>query len=302
MNSPDLRVRHLTKYRYDRPVAFGSHRLMLRPRDSFDIRILQTGLAIDPPASISWMHDVYGNSVATATFMNSAASLTIDSQLLLRRYESTSPHLAFAPWTGGAPVAYSDPDRVVLAPLMAPATIDENGTLRQFAENAVLTQNGGGHPLIDLSQAIHAALEYVTRFEEGTQAPQTTLQTGRGSCRDYAWLFVEAARRLGYAARFVSGYLHNVAAGIDAAQAALTASVGYSHAWAEVYVPGDGWIEFDPTNLLVADRQLIRVSVTRTPGEAIPVSGSFTGAAQSAPPEVSVIIQAADRSDLPPGI
>lgn len=291
-NAPaDIRVRHATRYAFNDGVTFGPHRLMLRPRDSFDLRIVRTGLAIDPPAALSWMHDVYGNSIAIASFSRPGRILSIDSELVVKRYASTSPRGAAGPWSGGAPVAYGDADRFVLAPFIAPAEADPEGKLGDFAEWAVDARNGRlGHPLLDLSQAVHDALAYSVRFEEGTQAPLLTLRSGRGSCRDYAWLFVECARRLGYAARFVSGYLHNIAEGFDAA-APLAASVGYSHAWAEVYVPGDGWIEFDPTNALVADRHLIRIAVTRTPAEASPVSGSFSGGTGGAPPEVSVVIE-----------
>jgi len=287
----DIRVLHETRYSYDQPTSFGPHRLMLRPRDSFDIRILRTGLTIDPPAQLTWMHDVLGNSVAIATFSQQSKVLSISSELILRRYLSTSPRDAAGPWMGGAPVAYSDADRFVLSPFIAPATDDPHGTLAAFAGRAVSRGLGSGHPLLDLSQEIHDALGYTLRFEEGTQAPLHSLEFGQGSCRDFAWLFIECARRLGYAARFVSGYLHNVARNYATGGAPAAASEGFSHAWAEVYVPGDGWIEFDPTNSLVADRQLIRVAVTRTPEEAVPISGSFTGAPGKSPPQVRVLIE-----------
>lgn len=287
----DLRVRHVTRYVYGQPVRFGPHRLMLRPRDSFDMRIIATALRTEPQATLSWMHDAYGNSVAVATFGAPAQVLLIESELVLRRYGSRLPQQAVQHWRSGAPVAYGEDEKIVLGPFMRPALTDPQGDLERFASNAVATGgNGRGHPLLDLSNAIHTALAYDLRFEEGTLAPLQTLALGRGSCRDYAWLFIESARHLGYAARFVSGYLHNFPLDPDASSASMTASVGYSHAWAEVFVPGDGWVEFDPTNALVGDHHLIRVSVTRTPGEAIPVSGSFDGIGGAAM-EVSVTIE-----------
>lgn len=290
----DLKVRHLTSYQYLQPVRLGPHRLMLRPRDSFDLRLIRTGLAIAPAASLSWMHDVYGNSVVTASFTDETTTLSIESELVLRRYQPAAPQPASAPWRSGAPIAYSTAERLALQPFLTPATQDQDGTVAGFANASVRRSDSQGHPLLDLSAAIHGSLAYQLRFEEGTQPPEQTLATGAGSCRDYAWLFIECARHLGYAARFVTGYLHNV--GLEAQ--ALTASVGYSHAWAEVFVPGDGWVEFDPTNLLVADRQLIRVAVTRTPEEASPVSGSFIGLPQLVQPVVTVEITPVRLEDM----
>jgi transglutaminase-like putative cysteine protease len=283
----DLRIRHRTHYSYAQPIKLLPHKLMLRPRDSFDLRLLRTGLTIQPAAALSWMHDAYGNSVAIATFGEPSAELSIESDLTIRRYQPATPQRAAAPWRTGAPVAYSEDERIALAPFMKQATMDADGTLSRFAAAAVTAAAAHGHPLLALSAAIHDALDYRMRFEEGTQEPLDTLRSKSGTCRDYAWLFIEGARHLGYAARFITGYLHNV--GMENATE-LTAEVGFSHAWADVYVPGDGWVEFDPTNLLVADRQLIRVAVTRTPAEASPVSGSFVGPPQMVHPAVSVEI------------
>ena len=287
----DIQITHATHYRYQRPVRLGPHRLMLRPRDSFDVRLLRTGLTLSPQAQLTWMHDAYSNSVAIATFDQETDELSIVSELVLRRYPSKGPQPADAPWRSGAAIAYSNDERLVLGPYLAPVSADDHGGTAQFASNAVASnQAGQGHPLLDLSAYIHECLSYQMRFEEGTQTPLQTLALRTGSCRDYAWLFIECARHLGYAARFVTGYLHNIGM---SDQVALTASVGFSHAWAEVYVPGDGWVEFDPTNLLVADRQLIRVAVTRTPGEASSVRGSFIGLPQIVQPDVSVTIRPA---------
>lgn len=300
----DLRVRHLTRYDYGVDVSFGPHRLMLRPRDSFDLRILRTSLALTPPANLAWHHDMYGNSIAIASFLAPGASLVIDSILVLRRYGSTVPRHAVGDWISGAPIAYHDQERIVLEPYMRPADPDDTGQVRAFAEQAVLVNaSQSPHPLLALCDAVHRAHGYTVRFEEGTQRAAETLQKASGSCRDLAWLFIEAARHLGYAARFVTGYLHNVTEGSQSQTAALQAVIGLSHAWAEVFIPGDGWIEFDPTNALVADRQLIRVAVTRTPAEAVPVSGSFIGAVGRPIPDVSVVIEpCVDASLDPPAV
>ncbi len=289
-----LRIDHNTDYVFASPVRLGRHRLMLRPRDSFDLRILHTGLTITPTPTLTWTHDVYGNSICWADFPDEPVpALSIQSSLTIERFESKDPTPAAMAWTPGAPIAYDADESASLAPYMTPAVGEDDGSVTAFALKAVTapppvegeTAIATPHPLTALANAIHQALTYRMRFEEGTQAPAHTLATGSGTCRDYAWLFIECARRLGYAARFVTGYLHAAPDGRG------QATSGHSHAWADVYVPGDGWVEFDPTNLLVGDRQLIRVAVTRTPAEAIPISGTFNGQPQQAAPQVAVTIR-----------
>lgn len=267
----DLHVRHVTRYQYAEPVVFGPHRLMIRPRDSFDLRILDTELDIFPAAELAWSHDVYGNPVAVATFTEPADRLEVTSSLVLRRYGSALFRRS-APAVAAFVPHYSDGERIVLQPFITPASADDDGALANWL-GGVLQSAGQGDPLSRIAEAIHAGFGYSVRYEEGTQAPSETLSLGAGSCRDLAWLFIEAVRRLGYAARFVTGYLHNAMGDAGSNRAA----VGLTHAWAEVYVPGDGWVEFDPTNALVADPHLIRVAVARVPTDASPVAGSFTG-------------------------
>jgi transglutaminase-like putative cysteine protease len=123
--------------------------------------------------------------------------------------------------------------------------------------------------LVDMTAAIRQELRYEAREAEGTQTPVETLARGAGTCRDFALLMMEAARSLGFAARFVSGYLYDDRA----------VGGGATHAWVQVYLPGGGWVEFDPTNALVGGQKLVRVAVTRDPAQAIPVSGTWTGTA-----------------------
>ena len=119
-----------------------------------------------------------------------------------------------------------------------------------------------------MTTAIRRELRYEAREAEGTQSPVETLTRGSGTCRDFALLMMEAVRSLGFAARFVSGYLYDDQA----------VGGGATHAWVQVYLPGGGWVEFDPTNALVGGQKLVRVAVTRDPAQAIPVSGTWTGA------------------------
>lgn len=269
-----LRIRHATTYRYTQPVQFGPHRLMLRPRDSFDLRVVDTALTITPQADLRWLHDAYGNPVAIAEFTEMSDTLEIVSELTLERFGPAVPHSRLAPEAVFSGIAYSDSERAVLSPYFEPAAADADGVLeRWLSDFHARPQADTGHPLRDLSHAIYAGLSYAVRYDEGTQHPADTLLLGHGSCRDYAWLFIELARRLGFAARFVTGYIQDVTP--DAA--GLVSPVGLTHAWADVFIPGDGWIEFDPTNDLVADRQLLRVAVARVPEDASPISGSFIG-------------------------
>ena len=288
-----LRVRHATTYRYATPVGFGPHRLMLRPRDSFDLRLVDTALAISPQATLRWMHDAYGNPVAIAGFDAPADRLDIVSELTVERFGSALPRSRLEAGTALADVVYSDGERIVLQPYLGLAAADPEGVIEGWLVDfrARLGQ-GSGHVLRDLAHAISTGLNYAVRYDEGTQHPADTLQFGSGSCRDYAWLFIELARRMGFAARFVTGYIHDQSP--DAA--GLVSPVGLTHAWADVFIPGDGWVEFDPTNDLVADRQLLRIAVARVPEDASPIAGSFTGPPGSFQDlSVGVLIEPAEK-------
>jgi transglutaminase-like putative cysteine protease len=128
--------------------------------------------------------------------------------------------------------------------------------------------------LTNMNAALKPVIVYAERHEQGTQTPSETLHKKAGACRDFAMVFIEAARYLGLGARFVSGYLYDPA--LDKGTA--TPATAATHAWAEVYLPGAGWIEYDPTDVLIGGETLIRVAVTRDPAQAIPISGSYTGA------------------------
>lgn len=269
-----LRIRHATTYRYAGPVQFGPHRLMLRPRDSFDLRVVDTALSIAPQAKLRWMHDAYGNSVAIANFGAPGDTLDIVSELVIQRFGSALPRTEIEASTAVTGVVYSETERAVLQPYLDLAAADPDGVLDAWLANfRARIGQGSGHLLRDLAHAIYTGLGYALRYDEGTQHPADTIRQGSGSCRDYAWLFIELARRMGFASRFVTGYIHDRTPDVGG----LVSAVGLTHAWADVFIPGDGWVEFDPTNDLVADRQLLRVAVARVPEDASPISGSFVG-------------------------
>jgi transglutaminase-like putative cysteine protease len=271
-----LTVRHATTYRYARPVTFGPHRLMLRPRDSHDLRLVGAELTLSPPGNVRWMHDVFGNSVALVDFSSPGSMLKIGSTLKIERWGIEGPAFPIAPEAEFYPFIYSSSDRVDLGRLLEQHDPDADGVLARWADSFVTSR-----PMrtLDLLTNMNAALKpvvvYAERHEPGTQPPAETLQKKSGACRDFAMVFIEAARYLGFGARFVSGYLYDPA--LDKGEA--TEATAATHAWAEVYLPGAGWIEYDPTDVLIAGDNLIRVAVTRDPSQAIPISGSYTGAA-----------------------
>jgi transglutaminase-like putative cysteine protease len=270
-----LTVRHATTYRYSAPVTFGQHRLMLRPHDSHDMRLIDAELALSPPGTLRWMHDVFGNSVALVDFSRPAAELSIVSTLKLERYALTALDFPIAPEAESYPFMHSADDRIDLARLREPQYPDPRGVVDEWARHFILeTPANTFNLLATMNAAIRGSFEYRAREEEGTQAPLETIERKSGTCRDFALLFIEAARTLGFGARFVSGYLYDPA--LDGSGEAVQGA-GATHAWADLYLPGAGWVEFDPTNALVACENLIRVAVTRDPAQAIPIGGTFAG-------------------------
>jgi transglutaminase-like putative cysteine protease len=269
-----LTVRHLTRYRYAKPVTFGRHRLMLRPRDSHDMRLVDAELTLSPPGDIRWMHDVFGNSVAEVTFAQHAVELLVVSTLRIERYGLARPVFPIAPEAQMYPFVYSANDRSDLARLVERHYPDPQGTVDAWVKRFVSQRPMSTYNLLsNINGAIKNEFAYNERYVEGTQSPIETLEKKSGACRDYALLFMEAVRSLGFGARFITGYLYDPA--LDGG-ASMQGS-GATHAWADVYLPGAGWVEYDPTNGLIAGENLIRVAVTRDPSQAIPISGTFTG-------------------------
>ena len=277
---PLLTVTHRTTYRYARPVRFGDHRLMLRPRDSHDLRLLSATLVTTPPARLRWKHGVFGNSIAIASFDDASDLLEFISTIELEHYPAEPMDVAslIEPYAETHPFAYAAEDADDLAPYLRRHDADPERVVDIWAKSFIKSegQTRTEDLLIAITRAIKADFTYEAREEEGTRASTETLARRSGACRDFALLMMEACRSLGIAARFVSGYLYD-----DRLIGSENPMVGggATHAWCEVYVPGAGWVEFDPTNGLMVGRNLIRVAVTRTPEQAVPISGSFIGGA-----------------------
>lgn len=269
-----LNVRHTTAYRYRNPVRFGDHRLMLRPRDSHDLRLIGTDLKFSQPASLRWVHDVFGNSVAIASFIQPAAELRIESYLQLETYVVEHPVPQIATSAASYPFSYSADDRIDLGRMLERHYPDPHHRLTAWAEGLVRSNPTGTLALLaDLNAGVSSSISYQSRDAEGTQTPIETLNRGWGSCRDLTMLLVEAARSLGFGARVVTGYLYN------RSDRNYAVGAGTTHAWTDIYVPGAGWVAYDPTNATIGGTNLIRVAVTRDISQAVPIAGSFVGAA-----------------------
>lgn len=265
-----LRIQHKTTYHYRRPVAFGPHQLMLRPRESRDLRLSAFDLAVTPEASVTWAHDVWGNAVATANFRTTGETVVIESTAAIELDAAAWPVFAIAASAIVYPFQYAADEWTDLGALTAQQYPDPGARLRNWGHGFVRGASTDTLALLkDLSAGVADAVLYQSRDEEGTQSPTATLDRGWGSCRDFAVLFAEAARSLGFGARIVSGYLYAPDSGVLGA--------GATHAWAEVFLPGAGWITFDPTNRSVGGANLIPVAVVRDIRQAVPVAGSFIG-------------------------
>ena len=274
-----LRVTHRSEYRYQHPVVLGPHRLMCRPRDSHDLRLLDTGIAITPqPSELRWLHDVFGNSVAIATFSDPSADLKFESTFRAEHFPLPERTLVIDDYAATLPLSYSASEDVDLGASKSRHYPDPDHKLDAWVKS--LLDKTPGHGTLDVLMAMIRAIKseftYKRREEVGVQTPVETLELGSGSCRDFAVFMMDAVRFLGLAAQFVSGYLYDEAL-IDAGGGLVGG--GATHAWIQVYLPGVGWVEFDPTNALVGGRNLIRVAVAREAAQAAPLVGSFTGAA-----------------------
>lgn len=278
-------LRHTTTYRYASPVNFGRHRLMLRPRDSHEMRLHDATLSITPvPSQTIWQYDVFGNSIALVDFAEPAEVLAIESTLDVERFPFAGTEHLVAEHARHLPLAYSAEDIRDLAGLQERHVPDPEHAVDRWAKGFLNSPGEApGLPetlpvLHAMATAIRSDFTYIARDAYGTQSPLETLKHGSGTCRDFAYLMMEGARSLGLAARFVSGYIYDPGrdAGADA-DAPVIEGGGATHAWAQIYLPGAGWTHFDPTNALDSDGALIPVAIVRDPAQASPVSGSWEG-------------------------
>lgn len=288
-----LEVEHVTTYRYAKPVEFGVHRVAFHPRAAHDIRLLYADLAVSPHSRQHWIHDVFSNSVAVVEPLVPADTLSFTARFAIEHLGVKNQELPIDPAAKFYPFEYSADDQMNLSTFLPLQYPDDAAVVRDWVAG-FLPQRGTIHTrdvLSNINQFIRSDFSYAARNAMGTQRPAQTLQLRSGTCRDFALLMMEAARGLGIAARFVSGYIYDpvlddesldgssvAGQGIQSLDAGGgTLGSGATHAWLHVYLPGAGWVPFDPTNTLSGGTDLIRVAFTRTPEQAAPVSGGWTG-------------------------
>ncbi len=267
------KIIHRTCYNFFGAVTLGPHDLRLRPREDHELRIEAFKLAITPDANLLWHRDVEGNSVAIASFETATTQLVIASEVEVQQFNESPLDFLVADYAIGYPFNYPADDHILLSPYLALSNAGDNSQLARWMAN--FWQPGEHIQTYTLLQRlaayIYQNLAYRVREEPGVQSAEQTLSCGTGSCRDFAALFMAAARHLGLAARFVSGYLHTP----------LSNSIGATHAWAEIYLPGAGWKGFDPTIGDIVGSDHIAVAVARMPESIPPVAGTFHGAPHS---------------------
>lgn len=271
-----LSISHLTEYRFAEYVTLGSHRLFIRPREGHDVRIVSSKLTVTPSYQSKWHRDVYDNSVTMLTFNEASNTLSILSEVVIDHYDDAPLDFVVEDYAVNYPFYYNNDEHADLLPYLQPVYPADEAVVKDWIRSLGLDQTSiETYGLLDrINKSISNDFVYVVREVPGVQFPSQTLNERRGSCRDFAALFIETCRHLGLACRFVSGYLH--APATEAGNAA-------THAWAEVYLPGPGWKGFDSTSGEVTGSQHIAVAVARHPEAVPPVSGSFTGSSWLVP-------------------
>ena len=266
------KILHRTYYNFSTAVRLEPHALRLRPREGHQLRVESMKLTVTPAAKLRWHRDAEDNAVAIAIFKSFASQVLIESQVVIQQYHEAPLDFLVADYAVDYPFKYSPADRKVLAPYL-PSARQASGKLLEALVKGVWkrAERIQTYALLRrLNKQVHQAISYQIREEPGVQSAIKTLTCGTGSCRDLAHLFMEAARRLGLAARFVSGYLHAPPSSV---------TLGATHAWAEVYLPGAGWTGFDPSIGELVGTDHIAVAVARLPELAPPVAGAFIGPA-----------------------
>lgn len=267
-----LRIEHRTEYHYTRLVELGRHRLVLRPREGHDLRVESMRLAIEPAHRLTWSRDVFGNSIAIVDFIEATTKLEIVSEVVVFRtapFPQQDPH---EPWRVAYPVTYDPLETAVASAYQLASFPDDGPVLREWLDRTLPAPDFEDAESVfhALGSAIYREIKYQRRSERGVQSPAETLRLASGSCRDMATLMMDAARVLGMAARFASGYLDC---------AASLAGRASTHAWTEVYLPALGWRGFDPTLGEPTSLKHVVTGVSNHPRGVMPVSGMFVGGA-----------------------
>lgn len=265
-----IRILHTTTYRYAKPVAFGIHRLVLRPREGHDVQVENLSLRISPAGAVSWHRDIFGNSIALASFSEPSDFLEFSSDATVFRRDHTSHRRLLDVLPVKIPVQYSSLEGPVALGYLESVYPEEASRLRNWTMKMFSPKQGDDavHLVHEINSWIYHSIRYRRRADRGVQTPLETLKLQSGSCRDMATLLLEIARSLKLASRFVSGYLDSVAS--FEAHAA-------THAWTEVYFPEHGWFGCDPTLGEGTSQKHIASGVSSHPRGVMPISGAYSG-------------------------
>ena len=265
---------HVTDYRYDRPVQLGPQVVRLRPAPHCRSRILSYALKVEPASPfINWQQDPFANYQARLVFPDKVRDFKVTVDLVVEMAVYNPFDFFLEPGAQTFPFRYEP----ALADELAPYRVVEAAGPRLQAYLARIDR----HPspsidfLVALNQRVQSDVKYLIRMEPGVQTPEETLTLASGSCRDSAWLLVQLLRHLGLAARFVSGYLIQLAPDVKALDGPSGTEVDFTdlHAWCEVYLPGAGWIGLDPTSGLLAGEGHVPLACTPQPSSAAPIEG-----------------------------
>jgi len=274
-----FRIAHTTTYKYANPVTFGPHRAMFLPRPASRGRLLNWSAKTNLPSKIRWVSDALSNNITVIEFSEGGTQLTFAFQIQGIHFGAKGVD-AF-PLESRAeevPVQYTPDEWTDLLLYLRPHAEDPDSSVAAWAKSFVANnQDKTTDVLRRMLDTFRDGFSYNARDAEGTQSPGETLRTKSGTCRDYAWLMIETLRRLGFASRFVSGYLYDAA--LDGGGVGMVGS-GATHAWLQTFLPGAGWMNYDPTNRINAGYDLIPVAIARHPGQAVPLAGSWFGKAQ----------------------
>ncbi len=276
-------LEHRTSYTFDRLVEVYPHVVRLRPAPHSRTPIEAYSLQVEPGDHfINWQQDAFGNFLARLVFPNRTRSLTITVGLIADMKVINPFDFFIEEWAEKIPFAYPKSLQEDLKPYLRPVDEGDEGSgpgelTQAWVRNFFMPPGTETNDfLVALNRAVNADVGYSLRMEPGVQTPDFTLRTGIGSCRDSAWLLVSILRQMGYAARFVSGYLVQLTSDVEALDGPSGPAADFTdlHAWTEVYIPGAGWIGLDPTSGLFAGEGHIPLSATPHPESAAPITGA----------------------------